>query len=126
MSMCLRRSAPSYGEATSPGARTYYVEQRDRGLDHDAALRALSNRLVGILHGCLKTRTLCDEATAWSHGVKLPAAARQSKSRGVSADPGGPDGEGQARGQALDARGEPLEQPPGTGQDRPTRRLDIE
>jgi hypothetical protein len=60
---------------TSPGARTYYDEQRDRGLDHDAALRALSNRLVGILHGCLKTRTLYDEATAWSHRVKIPAAA---------------------------------------------------
>jgi len=38
----------------SPGARAFYDEQRDRGLDHDAALRALSNRLVGILHGCLK------------------------------------------------------------------------
>ena len=60
---------------TSPGARTYYDEQRDRGLDHDAALRALSNRLVGILHGCLKTRTLYDEATAWSHRVKPPVAA---------------------------------------------------
>jgi hypothetical protein len=60
---------------TSPGARAYYDEQRDRGLDHDAALRALSNQLVGILHGCLKTGTLYDEATAWSHRVKLPAVA---------------------------------------------------
>jgi hypothetical protein len=35
----------------------------------------LANRLVGILHGCLKTRTLCDEATAWSHREeKKPAA----------------------------------------------------
>jgi transposase len=59
----------------SPGARAYYDEQRDRGLDHEAALRALSNRLVGILHGCLKTRTLYNEATAWSHRVKLPGAA---------------------------------------------------
>ena len=58
----------------SPGARAYYDEQRDRGLDHDAALRALSNRLVGILHGCLKTGTLYDEATAWSHRVKFPGA----------------------------------------------------
>jgi hypothetical protein len=31
-----------------------------------AALRQLSNRLVGILHGCLKARTLYDEATAWA------------------------------------------------------------
>ena len=59
----------------SPDARAFYDEQRDRGLDHDAALRALSNRLVGILHGCLKSRTLYDEATAWSHRVKLPGAA---------------------------------------------------
>ena len=51
----------------SPGARAYYDKQRARGLDHHAALRQLANRLVGILHGCLKTRTLYDEATAWSH-----------------------------------------------------------
>src|SRR5690349_6958358 len=59
----------------SPGARAFYDELRDRGLDHNAALRALSNRLVGILHGCLKSRALYDEATAWSHRVKLPGAA---------------------------------------------------
>jgi transposase len=59
----------------SPGARACYDEQRDRGLDHDAALRALSNRLAGILHGCLKTRTLYDEATAWSHRATLTGAA---------------------------------------------------
>jgi len=49
----------------SPGARAYYDKQRARGLGHNAALRQLSNRLVGILHGCLKTRTRYDEATAW-------------------------------------------------------------
>jgi transposase len=59
----------------SPGARTFYDEQRDRGLDHNAALRALSNRLVGILHGCLKSRTLYDEATAWSHRATTSRAA---------------------------------------------------
>jgi transposase len=59
----------------SPGARAFYDELRGRGLDHNAALRALSNPLVGILHGCLKSRTLYDEATAWSHRVKLPGAA---------------------------------------------------
>jgi Transposase IS116/IS110/IS902 family len=51
----------------SPGARAYYDKQRARGLNYNAALRQLANRLVGILHGCLKTRTLYDEATAWSH-----------------------------------------------------------
>ena len=33
----------------------------------------VANRLVGILHGCLKTRTLYDEATAWSHRKNLAA-----------------------------------------------------
>ncbi|GIE89744.1 IS110 family transposase [Actinoplanes regularis] len=51
----------------SPGARAYYQALRERGAGHQAALRQLSNRLVGILHGCLKTKTFYDEATAWAH-----------------------------------------------------------
>ncbi|MFF0249986.1 IS110 family transposase [Streptosporangium sandarakinum] len=51
----------------SPGARAYYDRQRARGCGHNAALRQLANRFVGILHGCLKTGTLYDDATAWSH-----------------------------------------------------------
>jgi transposase len=58
----------------SPGARAYYDQLRARGAEHNAALRQLANRLVGILHGCLKTRTLYDEATAWSHRVEKAAA----------------------------------------------------
>ena len=50
---------------TSPGARAYYDRQRTRGSGHNPALRQLANRLTGILHGCLKTRTLYDETTAW-------------------------------------------------------------
>ena len=57
----------------SPGARAYYDELRGRGANHHAALRQLANRLVGILHGCLKTRTPYNEATAWAH--REPAAA---------------------------------------------------
>jgi transposase len=53
----------------SPGARAYYDKQRARGLGHNPALRQLSNRLVGILHGCLKTSTRYDEATAWPGAV---------------------------------------------------------
>jgi transposase len=60
---------------SSPGARTYYDKHRARGLDHHAALRQLANRLVGILHGCLETRTLYDEATAWSHHAEEATAA---------------------------------------------------
>ena len=51
----------------SPGARTYYDAQRARGATHHQALRALANRLVGILDGCLRHRTAYDEATAWAH-----------------------------------------------------------
>ena len=58
----------------SPGARAYYDRQRARGLDHNPALRQVANRLVGILHGCLKTRTFYDETTAWSHRTDLTVA----------------------------------------------------
>jgi hypothetical protein len=47
-------------------ARAYYQAQRDRGTGHQAALCQLGNRLVGILHGCLKTGTHYDETTAWT------------------------------------------------------------
>jgi len=53
----------------SPGARACYDKQRARGLGHNPALRQLSNRLVGILHGCLKTRTRYNEATAWPNAA---------------------------------------------------------
>jgi transposase len=60
----------------SPGARAYYDRQRARGAGHNPALRQLANRLVGILHGCLKTRTLYDEATAWpQYATKTDKAA---------------------------------------------------
>jgi hypothetical protein len=59
----------------SPGARAYYDALRARGIGHHAALRQLSNRLVGILHGCLKTRTLYDEHTAWAHHQDRQKAA---------------------------------------------------
>jgi transposase len=49
----------------SPAARAYYDQLRDRGKDNNAALRQLANRLVGILHGCLKTSTPYNENTAW-------------------------------------------------------------
>ncbi|CNF77516.1 Transposase [Mycobacterium tuberculosis] len=58
----------------SPGARAYYDKQRTRGAEHNPALRQLANRLVGILHGCLKTGTPYDETTAWSHHVEPLAA----------------------------------------------------
>ena len=58
----------------SPGARAYYDKQRARGADHNPALRQLANRLVGILHGCLKTNTPYNETTAWPHHTQTLAA----------------------------------------------------
>ncbi len=53
--------------SASPGARAYYDQHRANGHGHNDALRRLANRLVGILHGCLKTRTPYNEDTAWAH-----------------------------------------------------------
>jgi transposase len=61
--------------SASPGARTYYDQLRSRGMNHHAALRQLSNRLVGILHGCLKTGTTYNEHTAWAHHEHQQRAA---------------------------------------------------
>ncbi len=58
--------------STSPGCRTFYDQRRAKGDGHHQALRALGNRLVGILHGCLQHRTLYDENTAWAHRQTIP------------------------------------------------------
>ncbi|MFI6795953.1 IS110 family transposase, partial [Streptosporangium canum] len=50
-----------------PEVRAYYDQLKARDISHNAALRQVGNRLVGILHGCLKTHTTYDQATAWSH-----------------------------------------------------------
>jgi transposase len=49
----------------SAGARRYYDLHRARGKTHNQALRALANRLVGILHGCLKRGEHYREDVAW-------------------------------------------------------------
>ena len=51
----------------SPGARLYYDTRRAAGDTHHAALRALGNRLVGILHGCLAHNATYSETMAWGH-----------------------------------------------------------
>jgi transposase len=57
----------------SPGARALYDQHRAVGDLHHQALRALGNRLVGILHGCLRHKQPYNEHTAWAH--RIPAAA---------------------------------------------------
>ena len=51
----------------SPGTRAHYDQLRARGSAHHAALHQLAHRLLAILPGCLKTRTLHNEDTAWAH-----------------------------------------------------------
>jgi len=59
---------------TSPGARVFYDQHRAAGDLHHQALRALGNRLVGILHGCLRHHTHYDEHKAWAHRQTAAAA----------------------------------------------------
>jgi transposase len=54
----------------SPGARAFYDQHRAAGDLHHQALRALGNRLVGILHGCLRHHSPYNEHTAWAHRTK--------------------------------------------------------
>jgi transposase len=57
---------------TSTGARGYYDTQRARGATHHQALRALGNRLVGILHGCLRHHRPYNESKAWPQHPAQP------------------------------------------------------
>jgi transposase len=59
---------------SSPGARAFYDQHRAAGDLHHQALRALGNRLVGILHGCLRHHTHYDEHKAWAHRQPAKAA----------------------------------------------------
>jgi hypothetical protein len=50
-----------------PGARAFYDQRRAAGDTHHRALRALANRLVGILDGCLRHHIAYDEHLGWAH-----------------------------------------------------------
>lgn len=56
----------------SPGARAYYDQHRAAEDLHHQALRAVGNRLVGILHGCLRHHTTYNEQLAWSPRHNTP------------------------------------------------------
>jgi hypothetical protein len=58
----------------SPGAKRLYDRHRAAGKSYTQAVRAVGNRLVGILHGCLRARTLYDEDTAWPPLTAIPPA----------------------------------------------------
>jgi transposase len=57
----------------APGARAFYDRRRAAGDTHHRALRALANRLVGILHGCLLHGVLYEEEIAWGHRIDQAA-----------------------------------------------------
>ena len=44
-------------------------------MTHHAALREVANKMVGILHGCLRQRRSYDESIAWAHRSPDNAAA---------------------------------------------------
>ena len=68
----------------SPGARAFYDKRKAAGDLHHQALRALANRLVGILHGCLKHRTPYNEHTAWAHRTTIDRADRTTIDRAAA------------------------------------------
>ena len=70
----------------SPGARAFYDHRRAADDTHHQALRALGNRLVGILHGCMASHTPYSENTAWAHRTSQATTAAQldTDSRGTS------------------------------------------
>jgi transposase len=57
----------------SAGARRYYDALRGRGQTHHQALRALANRWVSILHGCLRHRMTYSEDIAWPPPLEVAA-----------------------------------------------------
>ena len=61
----------------SPGCRHFYDQRRAAGDINHQALRALANRLIGILHGCLNHHTLYNQDTAWAHRQPAPIKENQ-------------------------------------------------
>ena len=57
----------------SEGARRKYDSLRARGQTHHQALRALGNRLVGVLHGCLTNQQTYLEEVAWRSAIDVAA-----------------------------------------------------
>lgn len=57
--------------------RALYRTHRTADDTRHAGLRALGNRVVGILHGCFKRHAPDDETIAWQHrpGQKPPQVA---------------------------------------------------
>ena len=85
----------------SPGARQFYDQHRSAGDTHHQALRALGNRLVGYLHGCLASHMPYDEPLP-GHTAPAPHSPTplDTYSRGMS-EPGRESPVRQLSGTAL-------------------------
>jgi transposase len=59
----------------SPGARAHYDRRRSIGDTHNAALRNLSNKLLGRLWWCIQNQQPWDESAAWPTANPSPQAA---------------------------------------------------
>ena len=76
--------------SASPGARRCYDRHRAAGNSHAQALRALGNRLVGILHGCLASHVVYQEQIAWpDRQPAVPEHGRGCRGRGSLPRPAG-------------------------------------
>ena len=62
--VCLTRSVE---------ANAYYRRLRATGKSHSHALRALANKLAGVLDGCLRRRQTYSAAVAWRSGMEEAA-----------------------------------------------------
>jgi transposase len=50
----------------SPGAKAFFDKHQAKGDNYNKAIRAVANKVIGQLYGCLKSRTLYNEDTAWN------------------------------------------------------------
>jgi len=57
----------------SPEANTYYRRLRAAGKSHSHALRALANKLAGVLDGCLRNHQTYSSAIAWPAQLRSAA-----------------------------------------------------
>jgi hypothetical protein len=67
------QKSPPCGLPRAITSSARYDLKRAHGKTHNQALRAVANRLVGILHGCLRHRQPYDESIAWASVVEKAA-----------------------------------------------------
>jgi hypothetical protein len=80
----------------SPGARASYDHHRAAGDLHHQALRALGNRLVGILHGCLRHHTALQRRHHLGTPPNHPSRLTTSYGPAMSTRPHGPEPVGES------------------------------